>query len=195
MPAFRTCSALVIRCFKRVEHFADWATGKAGPVFIFLCWTLIILGGISFCMSLSSLPCTVLTVVDVVAQDMSWLALIVLSPVLVLVPLNLYGQYYLVTHVPPGYPSPRAMQRSAEPMSGELERRWLDMGERSLWKPERWGLYRKGRALSGRRDTSGRIQSVNGRHGLEEGKRVRRCRKCDGPKPEVSRGPQPPRVD
>jgi hypothetical protein len=51
MSGFRACSGLVIRCFKRVEHFADWATGKAGPVFIFLCWTLIVLGGITFCTS------------------------------------------------------------------------------------------------------------------------------------------------
>ncbi|KAK4683773.1 hypothetical protein P7C73_g6455, partial [Tremellales sp. Uapishka_1] len=45
---FTNCSNLVIRCFKRVEHFADWLTGAAGPVFVFLCWTLIILGGVSF---------------------------------------------------------------------------------------------------------------------------------------------------
>lgn len=50
MSVFRTCSGLVIRCFKRVEHAADWLTGKAGPVFVFLCWTLIILGGLAFCM-------------------------------------------------------------------------------------------------------------------------------------------------
>ena len=46
---FRGCSALVIRCFKRVEHFADWITGAAGPVFVALCWSLIGLGGVAFC--------------------------------------------------------------------------------------------------------------------------------------------------
>jgi hypothetical protein len=51
MLFFRGCSALVIRCFKRVEHFADWITGAAGPVFVALCWTLIIGGGIAFCKS------------------------------------------------------------------------------------------------------------------------------------------------
>jgi palmitoyltransferase len=118
---------------------------------------------------------------------MSWLSLIVLSPVLALVPLNLYGQYYLVTHVPPGYPSARAVQRSAEPMPVEQERRWLDLNETSIWKPERWGLHRRGRALSGRRDPSGRTDKGDAVRGMAgEAKRVRRCRKCDGPKPEVS---------
>jgi hypothetical protein len=49
MPVFRNCSTLVIRCFKRVEHFADWITGAAGPVFVFLAWTLIIAGGFVYC--------------------------------------------------------------------------------------------------------------------------------------------------
>ena len=49
MSILRGCSALVIRCFKRVEHFADWITGAAGPYFVFLCWTLIVLGGVGFC--------------------------------------------------------------------------------------------------------------------------------------------------
>lgn len=49
MRAFRGCSALVIRCFKKVEAFADWLTGAAGPFFVFFCWTLIVLGGVAFC--------------------------------------------------------------------------------------------------------------------------------------------------
>jgi palmitoyltransferase len=49
MRAFRGCSALVIRCFKKVEAFADWLTGAAGPFFVFFCWSLIILGGVAFC--------------------------------------------------------------------------------------------------------------------------------------------------
>jgi hypothetical protein len=52
MAVFRGCSALVIRCFKRVENFADWLTGAAGPLFVFFCWSLIGLGGIGFCQSL-----------------------------------------------------------------------------------------------------------------------------------------------
>lgn len=42
-------SALVIRCFKRLEHAADRLTGAAGPVFIGLAWILTILGGFAFC--------------------------------------------------------------------------------------------------------------------------------------------------
>ena len=53
----RCCSGAVIRCFKRVEHFADWITGAAGPVFVALCWGLISLGGITFCQSLPSAVC------------------------------------------------------------------------------------------------------------------------------------------
>ena len=56
MTVFRACSGLVIRCFKRVEHAADWLTGAAGPVFIFLCWTLTGLGGLSFCKSTPLIP-------------------------------------------------------------------------------------------------------------------------------------------
>jgi palmitoyltransferase len=48
-PLLRSCSGLVIRCFKHVEAFADWITGAAGPVFVFLCWSLIGLGGFVFC--------------------------------------------------------------------------------------------------------------------------------------------------
>jgi len=56
MKVFRGCSALVIRCFKRVENFADWLTGAAGPLFVFFCWSLIGLGGIAFCQSLHINP-------------------------------------------------------------------------------------------------------------------------------------------
>lgn len=51
MRALRGCSALVIRCFKNVETFADWLTGAAGPFFVAFCWSLIVLGGIAFCES------------------------------------------------------------------------------------------------------------------------------------------------
>lgn len=49
MSLIHNCSGVVIRCFKHVEHFADWLTGAAGPVFVFLCWLLIGSGGVLFC--------------------------------------------------------------------------------------------------------------------------------------------------
>ncbi|ORX35428.1 DHHC palmitoyltransferase-domain-containing protein [Kockovaella imperatae] len=158
MPVLRGCSALVIRCFKRVEHAADWLTGAAGPVFIFLCWVLISLGGFAF--------------FDVIGRGLQWSIIFLLSPILVLVPLNLYVQYYLVTHVPPGFPSPRAIALSPNPIKSSRER-WLTLEEGSLFRAETWGFRRLGHHAEendARMDTRGR--------------RVRRCRKCDGPKPE-----------
>lgn len=49
MPALRSCSALVIRCFKSVEAFADWLTGAAGFWFVCICWALTGVGGFAFC--------------------------------------------------------------------------------------------------------------------------------------------------
>lgn len=49
MSAIRATSALVIRCFRRVEHAADWLTGAAGPVFIALAWILTVFIGFAFC--------------------------------------------------------------------------------------------------------------------------------------------------
>lgn len=174
---FRGCSALVIRCFKRVEHFADWLTGAAGPVFVFLCWSLIILGGLAFCTSAYHDQITAeLCPVEVVVRQLSWPAAILLSPILSLVPLNLYGQYYLVTHVPPGFPSARALAKSPKPLPTDVETYWLFPESKTLWTAETWG-FRKG---------GGRILNRNGFHELQAaGNRVRRCRKCDGPKPEV----------
>lgn len=180
MPLIRGCSALVIRCFKRVEQFADWLTGAAGPVFVFLCWTLILSGGIAFCQSFllkSSLEHPPNNEkVDVVARDISLSWTILLSPIFVLVPLNLYGQYFLVTHVPPGFPSPRAIQKSpVKPLSTEREARWILSNPNSLWSPDRYGLG------IGRQAKSAGFDEIRA-----TGKRVRKCRKCDGPKPEVS---------
>ncbi len=106
-----------------------------------------------------------------------WLTLL-LSPIFVLVPLNMYGQYYLVTHVPSGYPSSRAAMISQTPLDQEAERKWLDLNtEKSIWSPERWGMRKKGRVLT----------AANGysHAGGRDEKRIKRCRKCDGPKPEV----------
>ncbi|KGB78092.2 vacuolar protein [Cryptococcus deuterogattii R265] len=155
MSLIHNCSGVVIRCFKHVEHFADWLTGAAGPVFVFFCWLLIGSGGVLF--------------FDVVARDLSLLSLLLLSPLLVLVPLNLYLQYYLVTHVPPGFPAPRASGPD-ENMS------WIVPDTKSIWAPERWGFKKMIRPLTGGRQAEGTA---------ETGRRVRRCRKCDGPKPEV----------
>ncbi|GFZ43290.1 hypothetical protein JCM24511_01009 [Saitozyma sp. JCM 24511] len=156
-PLLRSCSGLVIRCFKHVEAFADWITGAAGPVFVFLCWSLIGLGGFVF--------------FDVVVRDFSFLTFLLLSPILLLVPLNLYLQYYLVTSIPSGFPAPRPSGPT------KAESRWLVPNPKSLWAPERWGFYRSnagGRPLTGH----------NGGVASEPRRRVRRCRKCDGPKPE-----------
>ncbi|XAO25425.1 hypothetical protein I312_104248 [Cryptococcus bacillisporus CA1280] len=154
MSLIHNCSGVVIRCFKHVEHFADWLTGAAGPVFVFLCWLLIGSGGVLF--------------FDVVARGLSLLSLLLLSPLLVLVPLNLYLQYYLATHVPPGFPAPRA--------SGpDKNMSWIVPDTKSIWAPERWGFKKMTRPLTGSRQAEGTA---------ETGRRVRRCRKCDGPKPE-----------
>ncbi|KAK1927884.1 DHHC palmitoyltransferase-domain-containing protein [Papiliotrema laurentii] len=168
MAIFRTCSGLVIRCFKRVEHAADWLTGKAGPVFVFLCWTLIILGGLCF--------------FDAVGRDLGPWSTLLLLPIFILVPLNLYGQYYLVTHVPPGFPSSRALALSPNPLPQDIERRWFDLStEKSLWSPERWGMRKRGRPLT---SGYGHVSQQDGNEGQDGSKRIRRCRKCDGPKPE-----------
>ncbi|WVW86546.1 hypothetical protein I302_108595 [Kwoniella bestiolae CBS 10118] len=152
MPLIHNLSGVVIKCFKKVEHAADWMTGAAGPVFVFMCWSLIISGGFIY--------------FDVVVRSLSPLSLFLLLPFLILVPLNLYGQYYLVTHVPPGYPAPKP--------SGDDKNRasWLIPNPKSLWSGERWGFRKRGRTLTG----------MSG--GGESSRRVRRCRKCDGPKPE-----------
>ena len=103
---------------------------------------------------------------------------ILLSPVLVLVPANLYGQYFYASTVPPGYPSPRALQKSPDrPMSTDLEIKWTTHDPRSPLYPEYWGWKKSSstetRTLTGHSSTATSSQ-----------KRVRRCRKCDGPKPE-----------
>lgn len=190
---FRGCSVLVIRCFKRVESLADWVTGAAGPWFVGLCWILIVTGGIAFCKSRipTVLPRRTLMTVDVIARELSWSTTVLMLPILVLVPINLYGQYFLVCQVPPGHPSNRALAKSPRPMSTERETRWLSLSPGSRWSPEGWGRRRaegnSTRPLMGSDDASFRgevfrtEQDTAGRT-----KRVRRCRKCDGPKPEVS---------
>ncbi|ODO07039.1 hypothetical protein I350_04407 [Cryptococcus amylolentus CBS 6273] len=162
MPVFSSLSGTVIRCFKRVEAFADWITGAAGPFFVFFCWVLIGSGGILF--------------FDVVARDLNIFALLVLSPILILVPLNLYTHYYLVTHVPPGHPAPRA--------SGpDRNVKWIIHDPKSIWSAERWGFRRRVRLPLSQGAAGDTGYSRNGGQG-EAGRRVKRCRKCDGPKPE-----------
>lgn len=122
-------------------------------------------------------------VVDTIARDLSWITSILLSPVLAFVPLNLYGQYFLASNVPPGYPSPRALQKSPDkPMSTEKEIKWSTHDAKSPKWPEYWGWRRPSgietRPLTGSAPDELPQQPGNGR------RRVRRCRKCDGPKPE-----------
>ena len=101
---------------------------------------------------------------DVVVRDLSTLTNFLLSPLFLFVPINMYGHYYLVTHVPPGYPAPKPTERGTD---------WLVPNSRSWWAPERWGWRQRGaKALTSPETTQ---------------RRVRRCRKCDGPKPEVGR--------
>nr|XP_019009035.1 vacuolar protein [Kwoniella pini CBS 10737]OCF47816.1 vacuolar protein [Kwoniella pini CBS 10737] len=156
MPLIHGLSGVVIRCFKKVETAADWMTGAAGPVFVFMCWSLILSGGFIY--------------FDVVVRSLSFLSLFILSPLLILVPLNLYGQYYLVTHVPPGYPAPKPTGEDKKSAS------WLIPNPKSIWSGERWGFVRRGRTLTGPGGMSGTWEGAS--------RRVRRCRKCDGPKPE-----------
>lgn len=111
-----------------------------------------------------------------IGRSLTTIQAIILSPILILVPLNLYGQYWLVTHVPPGYPSPRAIALSPDkPMSTTREERWIMRDQRSVWRPERWGLGRRGRALTGVTESTGQTAPP---------RRMKKCRKCDGPKPE-----------
>lgn len=49
MPLMRYASAIVIRCFRKVEKCADAVTGAAGPVFVALAWILTIFCGLAFC--------------------------------------------------------------------------------------------------------------------------------------------------
>lgn len=121
--------------------------------------------------------------VDTIGRDLSWITSILLSPVLVLVPLNLYGQYYLASNVPPGYPSPRAMQKSPhKPMSTEKEIKWLTHDPKSPKWPEYWGWRRPSGVET--RTLTGSAMNDPPTNASGERRRVRRCRKCDGPKPE-----------
>lgn len=140
-------------------------------------------------------PCTRKTLimprVDVIFPTLGLFTIIVLSPVFIVLPLNLYGHYYLVTHIPPGFPAPT-------PTSAASEQKWLIPDERSLW----WAKPRKGRKGWRRLSTvASKVGSMaNADTNVEESeesesdisrpgsrKRLRRCRKCDGPKPEVGR--------
>ncbi|BEJ18028.1 hypothetical protein CspHIS471_0703050 [Cutaneotrichosporon sp. HIS471] len=146
MSLIRTASGVVIRCFRCFEGVADYITGAAGPVFIGLAWVLTSVGGFVF--------------FDVVASALSWPTTLLLLPIYILVPLNMYGQYYLVTHISPGFPVPRSQK----------DTRLFYPARGSFFTPERWGWERKGP-----------MPIPAGPH---LGMRVRRCRKCEGPKPE-----------
>ncbi|KAL1405134.1 hypothetical protein Q8F55_008757 [Vanrija albida] len=145
MPLMRGASAVVIRCFRRLEKCADAATGAAGPVFVALAWVLTVFCGLAF--------------FDVVARNLSFWPTLLLLPVYLLVPLNLYGQYWLVTHVTSGFPTARSA-RDQPPTYAPASR----------LAPERYGWTRDGPPPL---PAATALQRV----------RVRRCRKCNGPKP------------
>ncbi|KDN52919.1 hypothetical protein K437DRAFT_219769 [Tilletiaria anomala UBC 951] len=54
----RYCARIVHRSFRRVEHAADWLTGRAGPVFVLLCTALVSIGAWSF---FTTMFCTLAT--------------------------------------------------------------------------------------------------------------------------------------
>lgn len=130
----RICGSLVISCFKRAEYCADWLTGAAGPVFVSICWFLIVAGGLAFFDVL------------ILHSPASWVR-ILFAPIAVLVAINLYAHYWLVTHVDPG--DPRGI---------------VDEWRREQRKQHNNGMTKQGQAVP----------------------RLRRCRKCGGPKPVVS---------
>jgi palmitoyltransferase len=99
-----------------------------------------------------------LITVDVVARDLSWPVTLLLLPLYILVPANMYVQYYLVTHINGGFPGATSAK----------ELRWITPNPGGILAPERWGFHRRGKGT-----VSPRMP-----------KAVRRCRKCNGPKPE-----------
>ncbi|KAM5539275.1 hypothetical protein V8D89_007148 [Ganoderma adspersum] len=83
----RWCTRQVFRCFKALERFGDRVTGAAGPVFVALAVVLLSLGVFCFFEIIQpSLP-------------YKWLT----TPICVAIALNLFGHYYYVCTIPPGF--------------------------------------------------------------------------------------------
>ncbi|KZT53292.1 zf-DHHC-domain-containing protein [Calocera cornea HHB12733] len=168
--SLRVASTLVFRCFKRVEHFGDWLTGAAGPVFIAFAWLLMGGGAIVF--------------FGVVAPRLPlWLITV---PFCLLVAANLFGHYYLACTVSPGFADDRAPLDT----SGWW---WAPRRERRLGRAPREGY---GNARGGAGKDGDGVDEVGGGGGevtAEEGQserllrgkpRERRCKKCGGMRPE-----------
>lgn len=99
------CANTVFRCFKSIERAANFITGAAGPYFVALAVILITMGTACFCAfppPFSPL-CAHLTysTVDVIAPTLSYPFLTL--PICVLIAINLFGHYYYVITVPPGF--------------------------------------------------------------------------------------------
>jgi palmitoyltransferase len=99
------CANTVFRCFKSIERAANFITGAAGPYFVALAVILITMGTVCF--------------FDVVAPTLSYPFLSL--PICVLIAINLFGHYYYVITVPPGFidDGPR------EPGSSHTANSWL----------------------------------------------------------------------
>ncbi|RPD72440.1 hypothetical protein L226DRAFT_467107 [Lentinus tigrinus ALCF2SS1-7] len=139
----------VFRCFKWLERLGDRITGAAGPVFVALAVILLSLGAFCFFEIIQpSLP-------------LPWLT----TPVCIVIALNLFGHYYYVCTVRPGFvdDDPHAH----------------DPGTGLLW------ARRRGEAGAGTRSRTGVRWSE------DEGARVTRaavskCKRCGEMRPEVS---------
>ncbi|PPQ66674.1 hypothetical protein CVT24_008827 [Panaeolus cyanescens] len=81
------CAQRVFRCFKTLERWGNYITGKAGPYFIALAVGLIALG--TFCFF------------EVIAPTLSYP--IISIPICILIALNLYMHYFYVITVKPGF--------------------------------------------------------------------------------------------
>ncbi|EIM86060.1 zf-DHHC-domain-containing protein [Stereum hirsutum FP-91666 SS1] len=81
------CTRVVFRCFKKLERWGDKVTGAAGPFFVGLAVILIVAGTVSF--------------LNIVLPSLPW-PLLTAPPCLIII-LNMFGHYYYVCTVPPGY--------------------------------------------------------------------------------------------
>ncbi|KAI1797062.1 DHHC palmitoyltransferase-domain-containing protein [Ganoderma leucocontextum] len=144
----RWCTRKVFRCFKALERLGDRITGAAGPVFVALAVVLISIGVFCFFEIIQpSLP-------------YKWLT----TPVCVVIVLNLFGHYYYVCTVPPGFADDPPREPNA--------------GTGILWARKRRSA--KHRALTGVRWSEDANVTRAG---------VSKCKRCGVMRPEVSRVP------
>ncbi|TFK83738.1 hypothetical protein K466DRAFT_497900 [Polyporus arcularius HHB13444] len=143
----RSLTRGVFRCFKWLERLGDRITGAAGPVFVALAIVLLSLGAVCFFEVIQpSLP-------------LPWLT----TPLCVLVALNLFGHYYYVCTVPPGFVNDPPHKH--EPGTGMV-----------------WAKRRRG---AGARPLTGvRWSEEEGAHVTRAA--VSKCKRCGEMRPEVS---------